>query len=1657
MSNEEIYEGLYEFLTRRTGEAAGESERRRKRNRIMDWMGSGSSVVSTTTTTSGGGGGGASRLVQPLREDGTVFGEEQEDPPRQKLKFDKLFSGMPTLDEILSRGGGGGTSSAAPSSSSGDAWESTNSNADTSDLKKSKANSTWFEEEKKQLQAEYEQIIEDMKNQIRQERQEDPESMPDNAEGVAESVVRQEMDRMIKSVKVEMAKERLREYETERIAELDSQDMTNTKDSVVEKIMDDATKEWNRKAALQEEVDEFTRYENQVRQSSLIDSVPLPGKDLDGWALERLESMLEASQSKALNDDGAVTDILEHQIDDLRERIEKESKRGSVEPRTMKEWQMYRAIANRLGRDLGFDPKIDAAMNLAEMEEQQVSQRLDSWRDYIGREEEMRKQSGLSAGPKMPFDWQRSDGTQTAASQPRQTNNVKSRREIRREVNMQALKAFEALVEKSDPARTDSLRKQLEALRAELEPLDYVDVEEEPVDEPKTLPVDLSGVFSSRDEFSTHTMLPSSLYEQERDVIDEVLASDASSIYESDRSSVTKPAPPQTRFGSDDVDQFDEPARPPAPKTPFFTDRPQTTEEGIDVRNSKLGSADEQKLLNMYRRAGARTKQEQDTIREQWEAFQALERSTREASGLSNDDDVSLLEKVDLKYDLTEVMKGDGDFDAEKILSTIGPRPKRKPKTKESGGERAPSEVDPVQVSESVFRSFSAVGGGPLKDEPELRDKQKAEFEDYMRKEEELRQSLDFLDEEVRSVAFDTDASLDDPQYAREVLASIGPRPTFKRKKKLNMDEQEMDDVDDADADADDNDNDDDDDADSDGDEYDEFLREVESSSVDRVPTWLKKERQGMKTSGRSDSSPGFSGGKIDEVFNDDKYDHNLRQLHEYEQRRAGKQKQLGIDISDVVGNRARTSDDYADYLYDANYFRGRDESWGQTSFRSRKANLLEYVELSMPELNNLMDHRDSVYSSGVSQYLARVNKPFKEFGAIFRLEGVLLDMTGMHEEVWARVATELGYKSPSPDEVRQAAVTRPDAAVREIFFWANDVVAVRQATDSFARIFKDVFDKWAVTNGLVAEAATQKSEVPSMALGAEFMSGFGDSSSLTQEPPRFEGEQSKLKRLQEAWTITATELELAQPTNEQIAQSTFLAPEIAVRDAFRWTSDERDISAVVAVFKAILNGDVDKSKFQINLDEDSTKESMNDSLLESQYQAWLKVAASGSFVSPTPEEVLVASVLNDPEAVIVRAFEWTSSPAEAKRLADEYRGQLSLLLTGQQQAPPTSLQSQTRSQKAPDNLSWPTEEMILEIQINAWDVVATRHNFAPPKLEQIQLTLNISPGDAVRRLLGWTYNFNEDQIEEITASYSEALKEASKIYTKTNKLEVPMAKDPREVSPVVKKKQGKEITADELYKAAFDAWTSVAWQSGYSLPDQLPDQEKIQFAMAVGPEDAIVSGFKWTDSYEKAASIASMYRDKIKQKRAEWIKNGYNLSSNVESTRAPVDRPLVVVRDGVYDWIKSLQDVEMACGVTSYLNADQVDILLAFAGLASLLPHEKRVSRSNGYEQDSQQMLGAALRIERRPDHCVVFDSSPGACGAAREVEMRSVAMVGPYPRYELLSADTSAFSYSELTAMNIRRLFGERVYDQPMLDSLQNQPEIRRKTKTTFWDPDD
>jgi hypothetical protein len=75
-----------------------------------------------------------------------------------------------------------------------------------------------------------------------------------------------------------------------------------------------------------------------------------------------------------------------------------------------------------------------------------------------------------------------------------------------------------------------------------------------------------------------------------------------------------------------------------------------------------------------------------------------------------------------------------------------------------------------------------------------------------------------------------------------------------------------------------------------------------------------------------------------------------LQQLHGYEQQQSGRTKQMGIDISNVVGGRNR-SDDYADYAYDTDYFCGRQGRWGAASLEARKSGLLQYIELSTAKL----------------------------------------------------------------------------------------------------------------------------------------------------------------------------------------------------------------------------------------------------------------------------------------------------------------------------------------------------------------------------------------------------------------------------------------------------------------------------------------------------------------------------------------------------------------------------------------------------------------------------------------------------------------------------------------------------------------------------------
>lgn len=1735
------YDDLYEFLTRRTGEPAGESERRRKRDRIKGFMGNNNDGNGSGDTSGGNAStDGASNLIQPIRmEDGKVDEElvdvqrQEEQASRTKMRFDSLFSGMPSLDEIISR-------------------DPSEMDADPNTApKKKKTRMTdeddfsWFEPERLRIEQEYDKIRQETKERIREQRRlqqeeklgmegemseegqeesvDDGDSIPDNAENIADAIVTQEMNRMINSVQVERAKERLQAYEVQRNARIQSRDYRGATDDVVDKIFKETAEDWERKEKLKAKEDEYQKYER-MRQSQAtmeaaqkISSLVDHDKNLDDWTLDRLEEMLEKSQNRD-DDNGSITDILEENIENLRKQIERESKKGSIEPQTMKEWQMYRAIATRLAEEQqkrssgdssddtdAFDEIMSEdtrGSNYKEkdVDEAQVAKQLNSWREYVEKEERMRKKIGLSSVPKLPFDYLGTKMDQIEAKDEdaspddeesddgEKTKNM-SRRELRRQVNMEAVQAMEDLIEKSDSRRTASLKLTLEALKAELEENDYNDLEDYDIEEEQQVsrePVDLTGVFNQgRDDDDKDEKSSSSLSSEEVAGVNQLLSFSGPSQYSAppryEEPPLRQQEPPDTSFSSDSYedsydDEFEN--KVPVPNTPFFQDQSGSIqEEEVLDTESKLGSVDEQKLQAMFRKANARTKAEQDAIRKNWEDFQAFERGIRDKSGLSageDSDESSLTDGVELGYDVQDVMTGDGDFDAEKILSTIGPRPTRKKKP-----SKADSDIKQSEVEDAIYRSVAAAGGGRGKDDEAVGEKNRAAFDAYLAKEKEMKRDLDGLEDEIDENASEgaelVDIDIDDPEYAEE---NLGPRPVVKPKRKEMLDERELSDMGGVGADVDDDDDD-----------------SIEDSGNDGlVPGWLRKEREAAAKSQGGGGGGGiggaFLGSDINEVIDDDQYDQNQRQLQEYEQRRAGQRGEMGIDISDILG--LRGSDDYVDYTYDNDHFRGRQDGWGDTNFEARKGKLLDYIELDPSELNNLMAYKDSAYATGASQYLPRINKPFREFGAIFRLEGVLVDITGLQQKVWNRVATEFDLKEPLLEDVQRAAVLKPDAAVKELFFTAmDDFVLVRRIVDAYRRTFKEEFDAWANDEGIVVQASGQKTDNSNAASTRGSLAlGFEDEtdSRISQEaqpslPPVLPlDEGNRLRYLKDVWTKTANQFGFSEPTNEQIAESSILTPDIAVRNIFRWSEDQMQINKIVAAYSILQAGGTvpmeeekpDLQPVPVAGDAPIEPEQITeDMILELQYMAWEEVAEQNSLEVPDPEEILAAAVLNNPEMVVLEGFGWTENPTEATRLASLYRDYLTKFVNDHlhnRSYNPASIENiSEKAEAAPvaknvESSMMPTDEEILSSQLEAWKETAREHDFDVPPLDQIQSMSKLYPKDAVRQLILLDFDINdldpEDAVEfeltlqEIIETYTLALEKSSKKYLSKYNLSIGSQRGP--TSDIDASQKSTEVSQDEIYRASFDAWTSVAWKMGFPLPIQ----QEIQFALTVGPKEAIIGGFCWTESEEEAEEIAQQYLNVIKSKRDSWLEQGFTTTVEIQSNSSEKeDLPLVRAMPDVTDWIKSLQAVEMGCGVVTHLEEDQMNTLLEFSRLSEQLAASDRVSNSNGYLRDSQQLLGVSLRIERRPDQCVVFDTSPVASVAAHEFDMRSVALVGPYPRYELLSADTSASSVDELTALNIRRLFGERVYDQPELDTQIKQPlDNGRQTKTkTKWAGDE
>ena len=242
-----------------------------------------------------------------------------------------------------------------------------------------------------------------------------------------------------------------------------------------------------------------------------------------------------------------------------------------------------------------------------------------------------------------------------------------------------------------------------------------------------------------------------------------------------------------------------------------------------------------------------------------------------------------------------------------------------------------------------------------------------------------------------------------------------------------------------------------------------------------------------------------------------------------------------------------------------------KDTRDGPDYFKARKEMLLGYTELTVEDINNVVDFKVDPLATGYNPYLSRVQRPFSEYGAIFRLEGVLVDMIGMHAKTWKAVADKHMYTIDSSDEIRQASLYKPEDAVREVFRWTDDIFELRDIAETFHVAFQEAYNNWLDSDSSVVTASVDQD------------SPAGASSSSTTTIPKATPSDDEMNSMYYlAWSKLANNLDRTAPSSDQVNQGIMGQDwEVAVRYIFGWSEDANEVYDIVVAYDVSVSFDM--------------------------------------------------------------------------------------------------------------------------------------------------------------------------------------------------------------------------------------------------------------------------------------------------------------------------------------------------------------------------------------------------------------------------------------------------------------------------------------------------
>lgn len=220
-------------------------------------------------------------------------------------------------------------------------------------------------------------------------------------------------------------------------------------------------------------------------------------------------------------------------------------------------------------------------------------------------------------------------------------------------------------------------------------------------------------------------------------------------------------------------------------------------------------------------------------------------------------------------------------------------------------------------------------------------------------------------------------------------------------------------------------------------------------------------------------------------------------------------------------------------------------------------------------------------------------------------------------------------------------------------------------------------------------------------------------------------------------------------------------------------------------------------------------------------------------------------------------------------------------------------------------------------------------------------------------------------------------------------------------------------------------SWQALAVEEG-KTPPPLWAMKK---ARGMKNEQVVTEVFNWTRNPVEARRLAN--------RREEVL-------TELLGGRKPMVPP------GVEQLMDILQRNSSPLALVSSAPERRVLPALELAGLTSRFDTIVTADDVFRGSPDPEGYLYAAQRMQRPPVRCVVIGSSNLSIEAAHEVGMKCVALAGRHPVYELSAADLVVRDLSQLSFVNLKKLFAEedRVSGQRDDDDMDGQREMEAES---------